>query len=42
MLRGLIPGHGLIPNSQIWGLRVGCWRYQTTEFGVPLQTLVLN
>ena len=22
--RGLIPGHGLIPNSQVWGLGVRC------------------
>ena len=31
---GLIPGHGLIPDSQVWGLWVGRWRYQTYEFGV--------
>ena len=32
--KGIIPGHGLIHNSPVWGLRVGCWRYQTSEFGV--------
>ena len=24
----------LFPNSQVWGLRVGGWKYQTLEFGV--------
>ena len=33
------PGHGLIPNFQVWVLRVECWRYQTSEFKV---WLILN
>ena len=34
LARGLILGQGLIPYSQVWWSRVGCWRYQTSDFGV--------
>ena len=42
---GLIPGHELIPNSHDWEIRVGCWRYQSSDFRVGdsvLKLLVLN
>ena len=30
----VIPGLGIVPNSQVWGLKYGCWRYQASEFGL--------